>query len=573
MLIAMNVSGIYSSYVDSKLIGIQSEEVNLYVVDALRHVIHDVFAQLSATLVITISSGSYTLGWFEQVLANLISTWSTVPVQMLRTNRTAHVPGRKYSNLLLVDSYESLCSTRLAEDNADYDDHEYYFIFLQTRDAFMQRELQLILEHCLHNYWLHCNVMVQTAQVEVLVYSYYPYTEQGCQTAQPKLINRFDGERMVNAPMFPHKLRQLHQCPLTALLWHAPPFVQLRWDERAAQMRADGFEIKLIERLAQRLNFSLIFDYPQNWANSGAMGSLEMLKGQRANLSVGNLWKTAEHNRILSSPMAHYYAPLVATVAIDKFRFGSLKLLHFPFQWGVWVTLLAALLVHGVVYVWRWRVNGLQVLELLLGVTVVRLPRTWMQRIIYAHWMYGSIPLRVVYQSLLFHFIRLQLFESLPNSFEQLLDQHFRGLCTSSMLGMLREVPHLERIYESFESISSPYDEAVLDVLHQRGDTRLFAITGLDTTNAYLWATNRQSKYHILTQYVNLQQVVIYMPKHSYFKQQFNDLLRQLDASGFIDYWRRAAFSEYSHRSHRSHTTIIVGRINSRFTNWTASTS
>ncbi|XP_032593994.1 uncharacterized protein LOC6565231 [Drosophila grimshawi] len=199
--------------------------------------------------------------------------------------------------------------------------------------------------------------------------------------------------------------------------------------------------------------------------------------------------------------MAHYYAPLVATVAIDKFRFGSLKLLHFPFQWGVWVTLLAALLVHGVVYVWRWRVNGLQVLELLLGVTVVRLPRTWMQRIIYAHWMYGSIPLRVVYQSLLFHFIRLQLFESLPNSFEQLLDQHFRGLCTSSMLGMLREVPHLERIYESFESISSPYDEAVLDALHQRGDTRLFAITGLDTTNAYLWATNRQSEYHILTQY------------------------------------------------------------------------
>lgn len=109
MLYGMNVSGIYASYVDSKLIGIQAEEANLYVVRALRHVIQDVFAQLSATLVITVATGSWTIGkWFEHVLGDLVSTWSSVSVQMQHINHSPHVPGRKYCNLLLVDSYEGL---------------------------------------------------------------------------------------------------------------------------------------------------------------------------------------------------------------------------------------------------------------------------------------------------------------------------------------------------------------------------------------------------------------------------------------------------------------------------------
>lgn len=167
-------------------------------------------------------------------------------------------------------------STQINEDNADSDDHEYYFIFLQTRDAQIPAELQQILDHCLNNFWLHCNVMVQTAQMEVLIYSYYPYTSQRCQSAQPQLVNRFDGQRMIHAPMFPHKLRQLHQCPLTVVVWNAPPFVELQWDDRAGQMDAIGFEATLIKQLARHLNCSLIWHnvtletvatYQKNWGD------------------------------------------------------------------------------------------------------------------------------------------------------------------------------------------------------------------------------------------------------------------------------------------------------------------
>lgn len=275
------------------------------------------------------------------------------------------------------------------------------------------------------------------------------------------------------------------------------------------------------------------------------------LQQRQVNLSIGYFRKTARRNQLLTSPPAHYYAPLVATVKSDHFRFGRLALITFPFQWCVWSILLMALLLHWAIYVWRWPRQGFQVLELLLGNAMANFPRNWMQRLIYTHWLWGTIPLRIVYQSLLFHFIRFQLFETLPTSFEQLLANDFQALCTSSTLQMLNEMPQVQRSYGSFKGLPTSYDQDVLDALHrdedEDEDTRhQFAITGMDITNAYLRATNREENYQTLSQYVNVQQVVIYMPKHSYFHKQFTDLIRQLDAGGFIAMWRRAAFTAFS---------------------------
>lgn len=272
---------------------------------------------------------------------------------------------------------------------------------------------------------------------------------------------------------------------------------------------------------------------------------LQLLQ-RRVNLTIGYFRKTAGRDQLLTSPPAHYYAPLVATVSSDHFRFGRLALIMFPFQSSVWLTLLAALLLHWAVYVWRWRRQGLQVLELLLGNAMANVPRSWMQRLIYSHWLWGTIPLRIVYQSLLFHFIRFQLLETLPTSFEQLLAGGFQALCTPDTLQMLNEMPQVQRSYGSFKAMPSKYDQDVLDALQHADEGYHFAIAGVDVTAAHLRATNREQSYQTLTQYVNVQQVVIYMPKHTYLRRHFTDLIRQLDAGGFIAMWRRAAFTAYS---------------------------
>ncbi|XP_030379263.1 uncharacterized protein LOC115627661 [Scaptodrosophila lebanonensis] len=554
----MNVSLIYASYAELTRIGLQDESANLFVAEALRYVIEQVLAQLSTTLVMTISSqDTGTAYWFEFVIEHLISSWSGMAVQLLyiKAERPVHVPGRKYCNFLLVDSFEGLRAADIAKDNASYDDSEYYFIFLQTRDAFISQELQLILDYCLQNYWLHCNVMIQTAQVEVLVYTYYPYTAQGCQMARPQLINRFDGKRMLNEPMFPDKLRNMYGCEVVVLTWHMPPYVELWWDDKRGKLQARGFEMVLVQHLADSMNFrvrllnlTLMHVSSYQLRNGSHLGPIEMLRSQMANLSIGNFRKSARRNEMLTSPLSHYYSPLVATVEYGSYRISSLALLLFPFKLHVWLILLCAVALHLIIYMARRydTFTGMHVIELLLGASIVRFPRAWLQRGIYAHWLYGSLPLRVVYQSLLFHLIRKQIFASVPDSFEKLLAENFIGITTSNTLQLLEEIPGVMRQYDSFVGMVTSWDQEVLDALHpaHKGGRKLFAITSLDVTNSYLRSNYHLGQYYILPQYVNVQQIGIYLPKHSYFYDKFDLVIRQLYNGGLTSTWRRWTFGE-----------------------------
>ncbi|SPP78323.1 uncharacterized protein LOC117580878 [Drosophila guanche] len=547
---SISSSAIYSSYVERSRIDQQVEEANVYVAQALRYVIENVLAQLSATLVVTISTRDKgTARWFEYVMNKLVYSWRVAAVQLLRFSTDierlrVRVPGRKRLNLLLVDSHEGLLNTNITEDNADFDDPEYYFIFLQTRDHLIPLELRLILDHCLAHYWLHCNVMIQTAEVDVLVYSYYPYTSEHCQAAQPVLVNHFDGQRMVNATMFPDKLTQLHGCPISVLTWHQPPFVELAWNDADGGLRASGFEIQLVEHLSRLLNFTmelinLTLVQPELYrlANGSSEGPMEWLLQRRANLSLGYFRKTARRNQLLTTGMSYYSAPLVAVLQRESYRFGSLALLTFPFEWSVWLMLLGCLALQMAI-----RGAALPALELLLGQTLTRLPRSWLPRLVLAHWLYAVIPLRICYQSLLFHLIRMQLFATLPSSLEQLLAENFHGLCTANTLRMLHEMPLVAGRTESFTGLATPYDQEVLDTLQHAQGGKIFAIASMDVALAYLRSSSQPDSYHVVGQPVNVEYAGLYMPKHSYLYEKLNEAIRRLDDTGFIHAWRRAAF-------------------------------
>ncbi|XP_016981524.2 uncharacterized protein LOC108046384 [Drosophila rhopaloa] len=560
---------IYSSYLEHSRIDMQAEDANAYVARALRLVIENVLAQLSTTLVVTISTRDLkTATWFEYMMNILMDSWRMVAVQLLgfRPDLVSNpVPGRKRVNLLMVDSYGGLLDTNITADNADFDDPDYYFIFLQARDHLIPKELQLILDHCLAHFWLHCNVMIQTAQVEVLVYTYFPYTAASCQEAHPVLVNTFDGRHwMRSAKMFPDKLSQMHGCPLTVLTWHQPPFVELLWDPKAKSHRAAGFEIQLMEHLARGMNFSLelanIALLPPNayrLADGASRGPIERLQQHSVNVSLGYFRKTALRNGLLTTPMSYYSANLVAVLQLERYRLGSLALLAFPFELPVWLLLLLALLIHLGIHLPRRGVEnqgggggGLQVVGLLLGASLARLPRPWRHRFIAAHWLWASLPLRISYQSLLFHLIRLQLYSTPSFSLEQLLAEGFQGICTANTQRLLLEMPQVARSPDRFHSLDTPSDWDVLNALQQNRNRKIFAVVNQDITRSFLHSSSHPSAYHVVKQPVNVEYIGMYMPKHSFLYEKVDDALRRLDAAGFILAWRRASFG-FVHRRER----------------------
>ncbi|KAH8287005.1 hypothetical protein KR054_000540, partial [Drosophila jambulina] len=572
-------SAIYSSYLEHSRIDMQAEDANDYVARALRLVIENVLAQLSATLVVTISARHLgTAQWFEYMMNNLVDSWRMTAVQLLRYRPDSmhlSVPGRKRVNLLLVDSYGGLLDTNITKDNADFNDPDYYFIFLQTRDRFIPEELRLILNHCLANFWLHCNVMIQTAQVEILVYTYYPFMANRCQEAQPVLVNRFDGRRwLTNSSMFPDKLRQMHGCPLTVLTWHLPPFVELVLNATTfGVVRAAGFEIQLVRHLARRMNFSMELENlallrPEAYrlADGANDGPIEKLLNRKANLSMGYFRRTTRRSQLLTTPMSYYSANLVAVLQLRCYRYSSLNLLLFPFDLPVWLMLLLALVIHLGLYLprRRWRIiydeerdadggGGLQILGLLLGTALARLPRAWRHRLIAAHWLWASIPLRICYQSLLFHLIRMQLYSTPASSLEELLAEGFQGICTANTRRLLLEMPQLAGSPESIQALDTPSDWTVLEALQRSTNSKIFAVANQDVVMSFLHSSRHPNAYHVVRQPVNVEYIGIYMPKHSYLYEKVDDIVRRLDAGGFIHAWRRASF--VAHRRERVQQT------------------
>ncbi|XP_016948911.1 uncharacterized protein LOC108023783 [Drosophila biarmipes] len=566
---------IYRSYLMHSRIDMQAEDANAYVARALRLVIENVLAQLSTTLVVTISSRHLGTGqWFEYMMNNLMDSWRMVAVQLLRFRPdlvAAPVPGRKRVNLLMVDSFAGLLDTNIAQSNADFDDPDYYFIFLQTRDHLIPRELQLILDHCLAHFWLHCNVMIQTAQVEVLVYTYYPYTADSCQAAHPVQVNAFDGRHWRrNSKMFPDKLNQMHGCPLTVLTWHQPPFVELVGYASEIGQRAGGFEIQLVEHMARRMNFSLqLADIAvqrpdaHRLAEGAKEGPIERLQDRKANLSMGYFRKTARRNQLLTTPMSYYSANLVAVLQLERYRISSLALLAFPFELSVWLLLLLALLIHlGLHLPGRSSSpgrhdgsGGLQVVALLLGAALARLPRPWRHRFIAAHWLWASIPLRISYQSLLFHLIRLQLYSTPSFSLEQLLAEGFQGICTANTERLLLEMPLVARNPGSLHSLDTASDWDVLSALQRNRNGKIFAVTNQDVTRSFMHSSSQPDAYHVVKQPVNVEYIGMYMPKHSFLFEKVDDCIRRLDASGFIHAWQRAAFAGVHRREQMTMTS------------------
>lgn len=257
----MNISAFQDAYLSRINTISQSEEINLHVANALRFVIQNVFANITNAFVFTIStSGGAVAFWLHDTMSKLFTTWGLIAVQLVVVDskiRQLDIPGIRYCNMIMIDSFESLERTNIAEYNRNSDSLEYYYIFLQSPDNMFENEMKKISRYCFDNYWIHCNIMVQNSKGEVLVYTFFPFKENNCFKTKPELINRFVGEKFENDLMFPDKLKDLQGCPLKLSTWETPPFVFNATNKRNPNLQVAGFEIFTLITFSQKINFTL----------------------------------------------------------------------------------------------------------------------------------------------------------------------------------------------------------------------------------------------------------------------------------------------------------------------------
>lgn len=122
---------------------------------------------------------------------------------------------------------------------------------------------------------INCSVQTQNAHGEIMVYSYFPYTDDFCGGVEPVLISRFNGTHFVNPTLFPRKLMNFHGCILRAAIWHIPPFAYLRTDDQGVNHVVGGIEGYLLRELSKILNFTIEVKVPSD--NIFQFGAIKMV--------------------------------------------------------------------------------------------------------------------------------------------------------------------------------------------------------------------------------------------------------------------------------------------------------
>lgn len=109
----MNLSALYDNYHQRSLSIKQDDNINIFVSNAILLIIEKVFKELASTYVVMTSSRIPAIEyWFQDIMEQVSTVVLSMSVQMLLTNmrkqKKIHLQGKKYCNLIMVDSYQSL---------------------------------------------------------------------------------------------------------------------------------------------------------------------------------------------------------------------------------------------------------------------------------------------------------------------------------------------------------------------------------------------------------------------------------------------------------------------------------
>ncbi|XP_073829033.1 probable glutamate receptor [Musca autumnalis] len=545
----MNVSALYQNY-HAKVGGEYEEMVNM-VGSCILHVMDYYFAT-SFILVVACQRES-SLYFYGDVLDRTLAGWNQFSLEIVNLQRGQRrkVPDIAVYHMVLVDSYESFLAANVAVHHTQNDHNEYYYIFLKSSDTLLTLNMQKIFEYCWEQQLINCIIQTQTGKGALQLYSYYPFTAWSCSTLEIVRINEFNGTAMSTEPLFPKKLTNFHGCSLRAALWDIPPYLSLKRDSKG-NLQYDGFEGILLRLLASRLNFTLdireaddtsrgmVFD------NGSTTGVLNMLNSRKLDFALGSYHQNYIRNKVVTPTISYYQSTMSVVIRRSALRLNEAQALIYPFRPMTWYVLLAtcATVIVGV-YIFRYvrHTPAVQpftdVFLSILGMPILHMTDHREQRIFSISWMYFTLVIRSLYFGVLFHMIRSHFLAQPPTSLQALIEKNYTVAISKRMNSVVTYTAELRNlnytvIYDRPESETLAY----LLNLSPSAAKRAVGISALEFLQYYILIQRQRNIFQIIPYDLIGFKICIYLPKHSWLSDQFNEILIWIRDSGLLEYWK-----------------------------------
>lgn len=151
------------------------------------------------------------------------------------------------------------------------------------------------------------NVVILVPRLHgVQAFNVRPYTPTSCSSLEPVEIDIKDGDLW---DVFPRRLKNLHGCPLSVIVWDIPPYMRINWKSSDPMDGLDGLDGLLLRIVARKMNFTLklIPNEPNgliggsSFMNGTFTGAYKMLRERRANITIGCAACTPERSTFLEA--------------------------------------------------------------------------------------------------------------------------------------------------------------------------------------------------------------------------------------------------------------------------------
>lgn len=465
---------------------------------------------------------------------------------------------KKFFNIFFIDTYDSFRKIIFNMASGDFDYQGYYIIVLtELYDDYevRYREIKKIFEDLWSDYIINVNIVQVSIQElsKCSLLTYFPYTETFCEEVHPVVINTYNIESGFEkqTSVFPNKMKNLYQCPITAAIFEIPPFVMI--DENSF-FGIRGFDGIFLHQLSQRMNFTFLKKTLQrrSWGfvseNGSSSGAIKMVMQKRVNLTIGFFISSADKKRWMASSYEYYTTylvwvippagPMTASERFSKpFRPYIWIFVTFTFICGVIVTFILGCTsrrVRNFVYGSNIRNPIMNMTNVLFGGSLVRLPRRNFARSLLALYMIYTFVIRNAYTGALFRFLQLSNSRQDVQNMDDMLKKNYKFLVLDNLI---EYVQPFDMIFQK----SIMYDNKELDgiVPLLLNSKNKYALLASEDHVAY-W--NKQGYprifFEVCEQKATPINLCMYLPKTSCLTAEINKYIFDFNSNGLMQIWK-----------------------------------
>lgn len=359
---------------------------------------------------------------------------------------------RKYSVIVLASDFQDFLEIYYILFSHIYKINGLYLILLTNGEI---PEIQNIFNLLWKVQVYDVNVMFEDKNGSILVKTFLPFTKGTCNDTDPVMINEFRDGKFVKdlKDFFPMKIQNLQKCPVNVAISNdSEPYVIVKRLVNGIT-ELTGENIKVINALAQSLNFTIVYTFIGEegyfHGNGTAKGPLKSLLDSKSDLSINNWW--LKINRLKFFDATNFYLlDFVSFVIPSGEELSGFEKLIFPFEAHVWLlTMICFFIGFVVILIVRCHQKLVQffvfgpirspyynMMVTFVGGAQSVLPKTNFARFLLMVFLLYALVMRTLYQGAFYQLLRSNKHHKELQSIEEMVEKEYTFLSIPGMMDL-----------------------------------------------------------------------------------------------------------------------------------------